>query len=132
MPPSQIPRGRAIVPCKVGKARRRHPIFAARAAFVSSNGVFAPEVWDPGGAASLPIFTRCCRTKACAAAPFSLTLLGAGELAAECDPPPCHGARAGGYFEFELGERTEFSHKSGRGGQGLVRERCALDAHGIN
>ncbi len=39
---------------EVGKARRRRPTCAARAAFASSNGVFAPEVWDPGGAASLP------------------------------------------------------------------------------
>jgi hypothetical protein len=68
MPPSQIPRGSANVPSKVGKARRRRPIFAARAAFVSRNGAFAPEVWDTGGAASLPIFTRCCRTAARAAA----------------------------------------------------------------
>ena len=35
-------------------ARRRRPTCAARAAFASRNGVFAPEDWDPAGAASLP------------------------------------------------------------------------------
>ena len=67
-----------------------------------------------------------------AVAPFTLTLLGARELAAEGYPPFCNGSRASSDFEFELGERTEFPHKGGRGGQSLVRERCALDAHGIN
>jgi hypothetical protein len=35
-------------------ARRRRPTCAARAAFALSNGAFAPEAWDPDGAASLP------------------------------------------------------------------------------
>jgi hypothetical protein len=39
---------------KVGMARRRRPTCAARAAFASRNGAFAPQTWDPGGAA---IFT---------------------------------------------------------------------------
>jgi hypothetical protein len=39
---------------KVGKARRRRPTCAAGAAFALRNGVFAPETWDPDGAASLP------------------------------------------------------------------------------
>ena len=47
---------------KVGMARRRRPTSAARAAFASRDGACAPEAWDPGGAASLPFFTRCCRT----------------------------------------------------------------------
>jgi hypothetical protein len=68
MPPNQIPRGSAIVPSKVGMGAVAVRFFAARAAFVSGNGAFAPEAWDPGGAASLPIFTRCCCTKARAAA----------------------------------------------------------------
>lgn len=41
---------------------------SGNAAFVSRNGAFAPEAWDPDGAASLPIFTRCCRTRIRAAA----------------------------------------------------------------
>jgi len=51
-------RQRARLP-KVGKARRRRPTCAAGAAFASRNGAFAPEALDPGGAASLPKFTRC-------------------------------------------------------------------------
>jgi hypothetical protein len=39
---------------RVGKARRRRPTCAAGAAFASRNGAFAPQTWDPGGAA---IFT---------------------------------------------------------------------------
>jgi hypothetical protein len=35
-------------------ARRRRPTCAAPVAFASSNGAFAPETWDPDGAASLP------------------------------------------------------------------------------
>ena len=35
------------------------------AAFASKNGAFAPETWDPDGAASLPfLHERCCRTTA--------------------------------------------------------------------
>ena len=35
------------------------------------NGASAPEAWDPDGAASLPIFTRCCRTNSRAKAGFA-------------------------------------------------------------
>ena len=60
------PRSRAVARSfsKVGMARRRSPIFAATPPLHPRNGASAPETWDPYGAASLPFFTRCCRTTA--------------------------------------------------------------------
>jgi hypothetical protein len=43
---------------KVGTARRRRPTPAAKAPLHPRDGAGAPEVWDAGGAASLPIITR--------------------------------------------------------------------------
>jgi hypothetical protein len=61
--PHQHPRGSATVPPKVGMARRRRPIFAATPPSHPETATPLPEAWDPDGAAALPIFTRCCRTK---------------------------------------------------------------------
>ena len=43
---------------RVGTARRRRPTSVAKAPSHQRNGAGAPEGWDAGGAASLPIFTK--------------------------------------------------------------------------
>ena len=42
---------------RVGMARRRRQTLLARVAPHQRNGAGAPEIWDAGGAASLPIVT---------------------------------------------------------------------------
>jgi hypothetical protein len=53
-----LSRGSALVYLKVGMARRRRPIFAAKQPLYPPTPTASSEAWDPDGAASLPFSSR--------------------------------------------------------------------------